>query len=56
MTNLVPKKTESLILEAERSISEKNTFSYEEGKIKGDFSPEEISLATKDLFPEIWEK
>ena len=56
MTNLVPKKTENLILEAERSILEKNTFSYEEGKIKGDFSPEEISLDTKGLFPEIWEK
>ena len=56
MTNLIPKKTENLILEAERSISEKKTICHEKGKIKGDYSPEEISLATKGLFPEIWEK
>ena len=56
MKNKIPKETEALIVEAEKSIYVKKPLSNKEEikKMNGCYSIKEILEATKNIEPDIW--
>tara|TARA_Y100000741_G_C18234467_1_gene551133 strand:- start:1096 stop:1275 length:180 start_codon:yes stop_codon:yes gene_type:complete len=56
MKNSIPKRTENIILEAEKSILKEDKDKKKNKTNNKKFSIDEVFEATKNLYPDIWKK